>query len=265
MEYQNLDLVIQPQLGAAHVYAVVATGSDGASFQGTLDLSAHWDRLQALCDQVSQRATAVRSGGARTVFPEAAVDPEAEAVETIAEELGRLLFEAGFEGEVAAVLRSVDRSARARGEGLRIRLRLQRAPELHRLPWEYLNDGKAFLATDARVPIVRYLDKAEAWRPIGVTGALRILTVVSAPQDQQPLDTARECEQMRNALAGLVESGRVVLDFIESGRWSALADALSPGTKKPAYHVLHFIGHGGTSREGRGLVYFCDASGRSVA
>jgi hypothetical protein len=60
--------------------------------------------------------------------------PELEAVKTF----GGRLFDAVFDDEVRACLRSSLEEAERHGAGLRLRLRLTKAPDLTELPWEYL-------------------------------------------------------------------------------------------------------------------------------
>ena len=60
--------------------------------------------------------------------------PQMEA----AKSFGRRLFDAAFGGDVRSCLRSSLVDAQNQDAGLRIRLRMNGAPELSDLPWEYL-------------------------------------------------------------------------------------------------------------------------------
>ena len=84
---------------------------------------------------------------------------------------GGRLYDTVFAGDVQQCLLNSLTEVRARGDtGLRIRLRLNGAPELVELPWEYLyRSGKReFLALTTNTPIIRYLD---FYAPNGETGA----------------------------------------------------------------------------------------------
>src|SRR5690242_8305747 len=107
---------------------------------------------------------------------------------------GARLFETVFDGEVRACLRGSLDEAERLGLGLRIRLRLNQAPELADLPWEYLYHTSLdrYLALSALTPLIRYLELPERIRPLGVTAPLRILVLISSPSDQPPIDAEGE-------------------------------------------------------------------------
>ena len=79
--------------------------------------------------------------------------PEMQA----AKDFGSKLYKAVFTDEVQSALRSSLDQARAQGSGLRIRLRLNDAPELVDIPWEYLYNPSLnrFLALSVNTPVVR--------------------------------------------------------------------------------------------------------------
>lgn len=125
--------------------------------------------------------------------------------------------------------------------GLRLRLRLD-PPELAALPWEvcYDPENDVFLALDLRTVMVRYLPLAFSPLPLAGSGPVRLLIVISTPNDWRALDVQRERERIQSALAGAMAAGRVEIDVIEGGATiEALQDRLHAG-----YHALHFIGHG---------------------
>ncbi len=107
------------------------------------------------------------------------------------EEFGRRLFAAIFTGGVGECLRrSLDRA----GEGtLRINLRLDDAPELAPLPWEFLFDpeNERYLALSERSPIVRYLSLPLGEETLRVRPPLRVLAVLSDPSGSPaPVDVS---------------------------------------------------------------------------
>ena len=63
------------------------------------------------------------------------------------------------------------------------------AATLWRLPWEYLHDEKDFMALTGRLLLSRVLHGLGRLNPAAAAPPLRILVVVSAPDDQRPLDT----------------------------------------------------------------------------
>jgi CHAT domain len=131
--------------------------------------------------------------------------------------------------------------------GLRIRLRLTGAPELDDLPWEFLytKGRNRFLALSKDTPLVRYLDLPERIRPFTITPPIRILLIVSSPTDYATLDVDRECDNVQDALADLERRGLVSVERVDTATLAELQRRLRQGP----YHIFHFIGHGGFSRE----------------
>src|SRR5262249_39820273 len=96
-------------------------------------------------------------------------------------DFGQKLYDAGFTGDVRDVFVASRHDAEQDGTGLRIQLRLSDVPELANLPWEFLYDGRDFLALSDVTPIVRYAQLPDAPRPMLVQMPLRILVTISAP------------------------------------------------------------------------------------
>ncbi|HSJ25895.1 MAG TPA: CHAT domain-containing protein [Longimicrobiales bacterium] len=176
---------------------------------------------------------------------------------------GQQLFDAVFTGDVLACYHeSVSHIRADPGTGLRIRLRLADAPELAEVPWEYLYDRRSgrFLALDEETPVVRYLDLPLQAPPLLVEPPLRVLVMISSPEDVPGLDSAAEWELLNRALADLAAAGAVQLHKLERATISALRWEL----KRNDYHVFHFIGHGGVDAiTERGILLLEDEHGRS--
>jgi hypothetical protein len=181
------------------------------------------------------------------------------AEQSAAREFGARLFEAVFAGATRDCLGSALDEAQRRGAGVRLRLRLTRAPELADLPWEYLYhpERDLFLALSEATLVVRSLDIAEPVRPLRVAPPLRILALIAAPQGAPPLDTAREQANLATALQPAIAAGRITLDIIPHATLSLLEERL-----RQPYHVLHFIGHGMyDERTQENVLLFEDAEG----
>ncbi|HEU4326895.1 MAG TPA: CHAT domain-containing protein [Roseiflexaceae bacterium] len=164
--------------------------------------------------------------------------PEVEAAKTF----GSRLFGAVFTQSVRdCLIKSLDQ-ANSQGLGLRIRLRLNKAPDLAGLPWEYLYypDLNRFFALSTKTPVVRYLELPERIRPLRIEPPLRVLAVVSSPSDAPPLDVEREWQNIQTALAGPVAAGTVQLERLAQPTLGALGRAL----RRTSFHCLHFVGHG---------------------
>lgn len=178
-----------------------------------------------------------------------------------AKKFGERLYSSVFAGDVGSVLRSSLDEAWHRNAKLRVRLRLSDAPELADLPWEYLYNPSLnrFLALDDDTAIVRYLDVPERVRPVTVTLPLRVLVMISAPNDYEQLDVQHEWEGLNEALADLRRNGIVELHLLEDATLSALRKQL----QKEQYHIFHFIGHGGFDKQTEeGVLVLRDEAGR---
>jgi hypothetical protein len=186
--------------------------------------------------------------GGSGVFRHLRVPEEEDKVSV--EELGSILFDSLFRDEVAQLLyQSLGHVAAVPGCGLRIKLRLNPRETglagIYQLPWEYLRrrDTRTFLALDRRTSIVRYLDVPQAAVAMPFPSVLRVLVVTPSPAGLAPLNLARE---RRVIEAGLGRTrNKFELTILERATPSALRHALRD---KP-YHILHFSGHGGFSRD----------------
>ena len=158
-------------------------------------------------------------------------------------EAGRKLFEALFTGQIGAQFtRSLDKVGAAPNLGLRIRLRI--APQLGAsgLPWEAMwsPDVSKFLNLSPRTPIVRHVELPVSRQPLQVALPLKILVIVSVPNDVPFLDGDSEWSKLDTALEELQNHGLVRLsrlDTADIGKLDSIVADMRP-------HVIHFIGHG---------------------
>jgi len=179
-----------------------------------------------------------------------------------AQELGRKLYDAVFQGPIqACLLRSLD-AAEEQNCGLRIRLRLTDAPELADVPWEYLYDTALgrFFGHSEWTSIVRFLDLARRVRPLSVQTPLRVLVMIASPDNYEPLDVEREWATVQQAAAPLEARDLIRVERLQDGTLSALQQEL----RRKRYHVFHFIGHGGLEpRTGESVLLLAGNDGRS--
>ncbi len=228
---QYLDFELKIEREGDH-YAARVLRSPVGEASGAFTLPFSEDRLALLVLKLSgtrSRTRAIRSA-------------EIEA----ARELGGKLFEAVFTGEVRDRLRSsLDEAQRHEGTGLRLKLRLQDAVELADLPWEYLYDSSLdrFIAQSNQTPVVRYIEMPERIKPFTTQLPLRVLVMVSSPDDPDypSLDVERETGMLRQALDPLSRSGQVQVQRVERPTLASLQHCLQGGP----FHIFHFIGHGG--------------------
>lgn len=227
--YVDLDLVIERQ---ADRYRARVVDSPAGSAEGTFAVPFTATQLQGL----RTGAGAVGSGS-RRLLP-AAAEP---ATPLDPRDFGSRLFDAVFAGEVGARFTESLRRARGAGQSLRVRLRLDGAPDLHALPWEYLYSAELhrFLTLSTSTPVVRHLPTNVPVAPARVTSPLRVLVMVSRPAGVPELDVRRETELLRATTADLADAGLVELVFLERATLQALQRRLYD-----QFHVFHFSGHG---------------------
>lgn len=155
---------------------------------------------------------------------------------------GSKLYDAVFADEVGKVWQKSLILSDTQNRGLRIRLRLDDAPDLVDIPWELLFDPSQalFINQTVQMPLVRALNLSSPPRALTIKPPLKILVVISAPSDAEELDAAQEWKNLQSALKPLVDAGIILLERLEEANMQALQQKL----RRNEYHVLHFIGHG---------------------
>jgi|GEM_PF-962204 len=160
-----------------------------------------------------------------------------------AQELGEVLFDALFTSEVRGMYDRSRDIAKAKGAGLRVKLRINQ-PELAALPWEFLYDPRPaqseYICLSRHTPIVRYVEIPEPIESLTVKPPLRILAMIASPQDLERLDVKHERQRLEQATKDLRARGIVELGWMRGQTWRDVQQALQGGP----WHVFHFIGHG---------------------
>lgn len=237
MEYKDFVLAIQPE-GDGYLAKVLRSpgGEDSVIFQNPFTN----DELGQFLDLLGHPGQ------------------NEQAAEDAARDFGSRLFQAVFAGGVNTRLH-VSLSEVEREEcGLRIQMHLADVPELAALPWEYLYDPVLGpLSRLSKTPIVRYMDLRTPNRVLGVKLPLRILVMISSPDDYALLDVDKEWSKLKKSLQHLIDQGKVELVLLTDATIPALLDQF----RNPPFHVFHFIGHGGyDSAEGDGYLVFEEES-----
>jgi hypothetical protein len=172
-------------------------------------------------------------------------------------ELGGILFRALFRSDIKEVY------ARSQGrlgaeQGLRLRFDLDPAQtEVAGLPWEFLYDPDQGPLALLDAPIVRYLPQQAPTPTLAAPLPLKVL-VTGAKTPPEP-EVERELAEVRDALAELADAGLVTIQVEEH-----LTQAILQRRLREGFHIWHFIGHGGWSRDGRsGTLLFEDGTGSS--
>lgn len=186
--------------------------------------------------------------------------PETQAAKAV----GGQIFNTIFSGPILTCFQSSLDKARRQEAGLRIKLRLTDAPDLADLPWEFLYNPalNRFLALSKETPVVRFLDTPERPRVLTVTPPLKVLVMIASPDDYEKLDATQEWDRLHQTLGDLTQRGLVALEALEDATLPALQRQLRRG----AYHIFHFIGHGGFDEAAQdGALLLEDTDGRSRA
>lgn len=108
------------------------------------------------------------------------------------------------------------------------------------LPWEYLYDGKVFLCQSKNIQIIRQTENLSAAVSAPSSAPLRVLALISSPEDQAPLNMDDELARLQDALAVVITGGKVELDVLPEVTTFTLRRALHD----KFYHVLYFVGYG---------------------
>lgn len=153
--------------------------------------------------------------------------------------LGQELCDAVLRDETREPFETSIRQAEQTHAPFRLLLRVSGAT-LSQLPWEFLYDRRRDDYLALNVPVVRHLEVMRPQAPVTVSLPLRILGVISRPEDRDEPDVAAEREALSAALAPL-GAGQVQLHWMQGQGWEDLWRA----ARSAPWHILHFIGHGG--------------------
>lgn len=244
MNYQNFDLLLERTTDGYRARVIASPAGQAGPVDFLLPFSPEELRSFYWIAGQSRRSFRLRP------------EPEQRPAALDAQTFGRRLYDSVFRSGIdASLLRSLD-AADGRGDGLRIRLRIDRsAPELAELPWEYLylEPHGRFLSLSPETPVVRYLELPFGEETLRVEGPLQILCVIANPDPRRPLQVEGEWARVQSATADLQAGGRIALQRLER----ATLPALQRHLRRHTVHVLHFIGHGAFDAEaGRGGLLF---------
>lgn len=241
----ELEIESGPRPGTYEVRVARSLGGGQPSIVVDLDVD----------DLLSRRSGLESSILASAVRTRRLLSDEEDAVRSV----GLLLFERVFGGAVGETYRMSRAVAAERGHDLQVRVRTD-AAELAAVPWETLFDPELGTYVCRRDPLVRVVPAGHARETLALAPPLRILAMVSAPANLEPIDVVGERERLEDALAQQLHSGHVEIEWLEDVSWRGLHIALLSGR----WHVLHFVGHGGydDARE-EGLLAFVGRDGRA--
>lgn len=172
---------------------------------------------------------------------------------------GARLFKTVLTTQLEQALGQLFEMGREQG-GVRIRLDLERAPALAKVPWEamFREATDQWYGIDEKSPMLRRISLGGRQKlPVPITGEVRLLIAIAVPQ--KDLDAGREIvsieEEIRKRTSG--RGAPISIRPLHAATRQSFEAALADF--KP--HIVHFIGHGGFgTRDGdrRGVVHFVD-------
>lgn len=176
------------------------------------------------------------------------------------QEIGRQLFTALL-GSVPlwGLYQANLAAAVTEGKPLKVVLQIN-DPVLVGLPWEAMYDKSHGSYVSRRTYLIRQLDVAAAAAPLAVKPPLRILGVVSSPDDLPKLDVRREKTNLEEVLTSLAHDRKAEVVWAPS-TWKDLQHNLLRGQ----WHAMHYIGHGGfDQKKDKGVLALTDKDGHMV-
>ncbi len=213
LAYENFDLYITP---SGKDFQISVT--DSPSGQGTHSISA------AMVEELKKSSLT------------ALLNPKG---------FGGKLYQIIFQGDIGHRFEAGWALTEHQGKGLRIRLHLNEAILFQSLAWEYLYHPARnyFFATSKYTPVVRYLDIGKPEKPLRTELPLQILVLLSSPVDlpnERQIDIEAEWSNLKDAVAPLVQAGKVKLERLPSASLMALRRRI----RQKHIDVLHLLGHG---------------------
>ncbi len=240
--YLDISVFISP--GSDGNYQVRVSSNEGGQGHSTLKLPFRLGDLAGVLFGVEESTRGLASLS----------KPQAPTPTKTVEEFGVQLFDALFQGDCRDVLVKTEGKADDTPDcdGVRIRLSMDlHGPgmaQVASLPWELMRrQGQPHpLALSNRTPLVRSLDVPQPSEPGPFQAPLRILAVMSNPNDTPPLNLQEERARIEKDWAQLPN---VKVDFATPTR-AGLLNQLA----KTEYHVLHYMGHGDVDPAGGGVL-----------
>jgi tetratricopeptide (TPR) repeat protein len=185
---------------------------------------------------------------------EKVIIPRPQPEETAHIEFGKMLYGAVFSGELGEYFNKRFDEVQDKNCELRVSMQFsENIPEIAALPWEYLHDGEDFLITRRNILLSRLPAGVKKTESQPLDSILRMLVVISGPDDPgiSPLNTEKEQEIILEALDKLQKDQRIKVDFTEDATFENIQGYLN----EQNYHIVHFTGHG-VSINGKGHLVF---------
>jgi hypothetical protein len=158
------------------------------------------------------------------------------------QDLGRKCYDILFKGDVYTKWMRLRESIADPYANRILRVRLDiRDPALELIPWELVYDSanRSYPILDRRTPFVRCVSECEvaADTSFNNLSIIKVLVVVSQPQDWDRLDTDTE---IANVLRSL-NNEEIEFNILKNPTREALINCFDP---RENYQIFHYVGHG---------------------
>lgn len=231
LSYKNLELQISKE--SPNTYRACALDNGNVAAEQTFELRMNELRVLEGLRRLEEKAV----GASRE-----------EKKETFHIEFGKELYNKVFSGKPGEYFKNCLEEAQKSGNGLRICMRCdESAQELAALPWEFLHNGNDFLVTNRNILISRLPVEVKRPKSSPLESILRMLVVISSPNDPgiAPLNTELEQEVILEAVDKLHREHKMEIDFTEDATFETIGSYLN----EKDYHIVHFTGHGAYNEE----------------
>jgi hypothetical protein len=173
---------------------------------------------------------------------------------------GEQLFDGLFQADILACLRASQNAVADTPRTMHLRLDLTGAPQLLRLPWEFLYDREwgRYLALSMQTPFSRYTGMMHKLLPHVSAPPLRALVVIASPNGYPAFDVQRGWLGLLDKVDHLARDRKITFEWLQKPTLLDLQRRLRQGE----YSILHFIGHSAFDRQtGEGSLIFEDEMG----
>jgi len=237
LNYYSLELRIEKELEDFNEYR--ASILENGDIKTTQNFKLWRDlKLRQMLDRIEERV----------------IIPKPQLDETTHIELGKMLYNTLFSGELGNYFNKRFYEAQGKNYGLRISMQFSDdVPEIAALPWEYLHNGQDFLVMKRSFLLSRLPTGVMKTKSHPLDSILRMLVIISSPDDPSisPLNTEKEQEIILEALDKLQRDQKIIVDFTEDATFENIQEYLN----EQNYHIVHFAGHG-INTDGEGYLVF---------
>ena len=164
--------------------------------------------------------------------------------DSLAKSIGEFLFDF-LPDTISDFIRKEYQNVNENDGSLRLKI-VTKPPGPVDLPWELIRVNGEFLSLRPTVSVVRFTPTSLSAPPLAIQPPVRILFVLSNPNDENMMRGQDEIQAVR----GAIDQSKYNYDELWQPTFSQFREKLLSGQ----YHVVHYIGHGGVGRGDGNLI-----------